>query len=69
MVLTTCVKDAFDINRISGVMVISMIALSRVDHGFKPWWGHTTDYKISTCCFSVKHAALRSNSTDWMELE
>ena len=51
MVLTTCVKDAFDINRISGVMVISMIALSRVDHGFKPWWGHTTDYKIGTCCY------------------
>jgi hypothetical protein len=34
--------------------------LSVVDHGFKPRWGNTKDYKIGICCcFSAKHAALR----------
>jgi hypothetical protein len=26
----------------------------------------TTDYKIDICCFSVKHAALRRKSKDWL---
>jgi len=28
--------------------------------------GQTTDYKIGIWCFSTKHAALRSNSKDWL---
>ena len=51
-------------NRIGGVMV-SMLALSVVDHGFKPWSGQTKDYQIGICCFSAKHAALRRKSKDW----
>jgi hypothetical protein len=26
----------------------------------------TKDYKIGICCFSVKHAALRVKSKDWL---
>jgi hypothetical protein len=37
-------------NRIGGVMV-SMLALSTVDRGFKPWSGQTKDYKIGICHF------------------
>jgi hypothetical protein len=34
-----------------GVMV-SVLALSAVDHGFEPRSGQTKDYKIGICCFS-----------------
>jgi hypothetical protein len=53
-------------NRIGGVM-ISMLASSAVDHGFKPRSGQTKDYKIGICCFSAKHAALRRKSKDWLD--
>jgi hypothetical protein len=46
--------------------MISELASSMVDHGFEPWSGQTKDYKISTCCFSAKHAALRRKSKDWL---
>ena len=49
-------------NRIGGVM-ISVLAYSAVDRGFEPQSGHTKDYKISICCFSTKHTALR---TGWL---
>jgi hypothetical protein len=52
-------------NRIGGVMV-SVPASSVVDRGFEPWSGQTKDYKIVICCFSAKHAALRSKSKYWM---
>jgi hypothetical protein len=52
-------------NHISGVMV-SMLASSAVDHLFKSRSGQTKDYKISICCFSTKHAALRTKSKDWL---
>jgi hypothetical protein len=53
-------------NCISGVMV-SVLASSAVDRGFKPWLGKTKDYQIGICCFSrAKHAALRSKSKDWL---
>jgi hypothetical protein len=39
--------------------MVSVLALSVVDRGFKPRSSHTKDYKISMCCFSAKHAALR----------
>ena len=52
-------------NRIGGVMV-SVIDSSAVYRGFEPRSGQTKDYKIGICCFSTKHAALRSKSKDWM---
>ena len=44
---------------IGGVMV-SMLASSAVDCGFKSRSGQTKNYKIGICCFYGKHAALRS---------
>ena len=37
-----------------------MLASSAVDRGLEP------DFKICICCFSTKHAALRSKSKDWL---
>jgi hypothetical protein len=48
-----------------GVMV-SMLASSRVDHGFEPRSGQIKDYKTGICCFSAKHTALRSKTKDWL---
>ena len=48
-------------NRIGGVFV-SVLTSSAVDRGS----GQTKDYKIGICCFSAKHAALRSNGKDWL---
>ena len=58
-------SSAWKIYHISGIMV-SMLALSVVDRGFKPQLGQTKDYKIGICCFSTKHAALKRKSTDWL---
>ena len=44
----------------------SMFASTAVDRGFKPRSGQSKDYKISICCFSVKHTALRKKSKDWL---
>jgi hypothetical protein len=44
--------------------MVSVLASGAVDHGFKPWLGQTKDYKIG--CFSVKYAALRRKSKDWL---
>ena len=44
----------------------SVHASSAVDRGFEPRSGQTKDYRISSCCFSAKHAALRSKSKDWL---
>jgi hypothetical protein len=52
-------------DRICGVMV-SMLASSMVDCGFEPRSGQSKDYKISICCFSAKHVALRRKSKDWL---
>ena len=52
-------------NSIDGVMV-SVIASSEVDRRFEPRSGRAKDYKIGTCCFSAKHAALRRKSKDWL---
>jgi hypothetical protein len=48
---------------IGGVMVI-VLASSPVDRGFEPRSGQTRDYKIGICCFSAKHADLRSKNKD-----
>jgi hypothetical protein len=41
-----------------------VIALSAVDRGFEPSSDQTKDFKIEICCFSTKHAVLRSNNTE-----
>jgi hypothetical protein len=46
--------------------MVSVLALSAVDRGFDPRSRQTEDYKIGICCFSAKHAALRSKSKDWL---
>jgi hypothetical protein len=49
-----------------------MVSSSAVDPGFELRSGHTKDYKIGICCFSTKHAALRSKSkrakTGWLRI-
>jgi hypothetical protein len=52
-------------NWIGGVMV-SMLASSVVDSGFKTWSGLTKVYEIGICCFSAKHTALRRKNTYWL---
>ena len=44
--------------------MISVLDLGAVDYGFEPRSRQIKDYKISMCCFSAKHAALRSKSKD-----
>jgi len=45
----------------------SLLASSVVDLVFeRPRSGQTKDYEIGICCFSAKHAALRSKSKDWL---
>ena len=46
--------------------MVSVLASSAVDHVFEPCSGQTKDYKIGICCFTTKHAALRSKNKDWM---
>ena len=46
--------------------MVSVVASSAVDCGFKPWSGQTKDYKIGICCFSAKLPALRRKSKDWL---
>jgi hypothetical protein len=60
--VSTCLQQK---NYIGGVMV-SILASSVVDRGLQPRSGQTKDYKIGICCFSSKHAALRSRSKDWL---
>ena len=46
--------------------MITMLASSEVDRGFKQRSSQTKDYKIGICCSSAKHAALRRKSKDWL---
>jgi hypothetical protein len=46
--------------------MVSVLSLSVVDHGLKPWSDHTKDYKIGICCFSAKHTALRRKNKEWL---
>ena len=52
-------------NRIGDVMVSVLVPVA-VEFGFESRSGQTKDYKIGICCFSSKHAALRSKSKDWL---
>ena len=45
--------------------MVSMLASSAVDRGFKSQSGQIKDYEIGTCCFSAKHTALKIKSKDW----
>ena len=51
------------LNYIGGV-VVSMPALSVVDRELEPGSGQIKGYKIGICCFSAKHATLKSKSKD-----
>ena len=46
-------------NYIIGVLIVSMLAFSAVDHGFEYGSGQIIDYKIDICYFLTKQAALR----------
>ena len=47
--------------------MVSLLASSVVDLVFeRPRSDQTKDYEIGICCFSAKHAALRSKSKDWL---
>ena len=52
-------KKITEPNHICGAMV-SVLASSTEDHGFEPLSGRTEDYKIVICCFSAKHAPLKT---------
>ena len=46
--------------------MVSVLAMSVADCGFKSRYGRTKDDKIGICFFSTKHPALRSKSKDWL---
>jgi hypothetical protein len=46
--------------------MVRLLASSVVYYLLEPRSGQTKDYKISMCCFSAKHAALRRKSKDWL---
>ena len=46
--------------------MVSVLASSAIDRGFEHRSGQTKDCKIGICCFSAKHAVLRSKSKDWL---
>ena len=54
------------IYRIGGVTV-SVISSKAAYRGFETWSGKTKDYKIGICCFSTKHAALKTKSKDLVD--
>jgi hypothetical protein len=45
--------------------MVSVLAASAVDRGFRLRSGQTKDNKIGIYCFSTKHTALRRKSKDW----
>ena len=49
-----------------GGVMVSVLASSAGGRGFDPRPGQTKDIKIGICCFSARHAALRSKSKDWL---
>ena len=46
--------------------MVSALSSNTVDCGFEHKSAQTKDYEIGICCFSAKHAALRSKSKDWL---
>ena len=49
--------------QIDGLMV-SVLILCLVDHGFQSQLGQTKDYKLGICCFSAKYTALKRKNKD-----
>ena len=52
-------------NRIASVMDIMLVS-SAIDRGLEPLSGQIKANKIGICCYSSKHAALRTKSKDWL---
>ena len=48
-----------NLNHIGGVMMVSVLASSVVDHGFEPRSDQTKDFKIGICWFWDNHTSLR----------
>ena len=48
-----------------GVVIVSVLALSAIDHEFEPRLVQAKDYTIGICCFSAKHGALKRRNNDW----
>ena len=46
--------------------MVSVLTSCAVDRGLEPQSGQTKDYIIGICCFSAKHASLRSKSKGWL---
>jgi hypothetical protein len=46
--------------------MVNVFTSSMVDRGFEPRSVQTKDYKIGTCYFSARHAALRRKDKDWL---
>ena len=44
--------------------MVSALDSSAVDRGFESRSGQTKVYKIGMCCFSAKHAVVRSKTKD-----
>jgi hypothetical protein len=65
VMVSVLASSAVDLGFIGGV-IVSLLASSAVDHVFEHCSGQTKDYKIGICCFSTKHAALRSKNKDWL---
>jgi hypothetical protein len=55
--------DTVFFGQIDGLMV-SVLILCLVDHGFQFQSGQTKDYKFGTCCFSAKYTALKRKNKD-----
>ena len=65
VMVSVLISKAVDHGFISGIMV-SVLVSKVVDRGFEPRLGQAKDFKISICCFSAKHTALRRKSKDWL---
>jgi hypothetical protein len=46
--------------------MVNMFASNVIDPGCSPRSGPVKDYAIGICCFSAKHAALRSKRRYWL---
>jgi len=54
------------VNHISGGTMFSLLTSTVVDRGYNPLSDEIKDHKIGICRFSVKQAALRRKSKDWL---
>ena len=58
-------KSTTQVSYCLGGVMVSVLASSAEGRRFDPRPGQTKDIKIRIGCFSAKHAAFRSKSTDW----